>query len=356
MRVGLTNYLPAASPPPPPPPTSPPGAASLPTVPPPPLLPPLSPPPSPPSPPPPSPPPSPPTPPTPPPPTYPPESAGYEYLLDSGTVYHLGGDPIVVAGPGVTVLIGTTGIAPATLDAQSLSRHFIVAGGATLTLQNVVLINGRASGGDDGGSVHVSGAGSAARLFGVHVRDCNVDPNPSGDQIWSSRGGAAYVGDGGTLNLTSSTFTNNTASFGGSVLANAGTVHVDGCTFRLNRAYRGGCLVVARPRASPDGVTDVYNASYGYVRDTIFEDSQADYIGGFGYNLGSYLQMDRVIVRRITTGQYGGIWAISGLFVGRSLPRNSSSMTRSSRTAVPRAASAPGQSALWITLSILTTR
>lgn len=63
-------------------------------------------------------------------------------LLESGATYAFGGSPIIVSGAGVRVRISTTGAAPATLDAQRLSRHFAVLGGATLELDNLILING----------------------------------------------------------------------------------------------------------------------------------------------------------------------------------------------------------------------
>ena len=62
-------------------------------------------------------------------------------LLESGATYAFGGHPITVSGAGVRVRISTTGAAPATLDAQRLSRHFVVLG-ATLELDNLILVNG----------------------------------------------------------------------------------------------------------------------------------------------------------------------------------------------------------------------
>ena len=62
-------------------------------------------------------------------------------LLESGATYAFGGEHITVSGAGVRVRISTTGADPATLDAQSLSRHFVVLG-ATLELDNLILVNG----------------------------------------------------------------------------------------------------------------------------------------------------------------------------------------------------------------------
>ena len=63
------------------------------------------------------------------------------WLLESGATYAFDGEPIKISGAGITVRISTTGAAPAILDAQHLSRHFIVVG-ATLELEHLLLVNG----------------------------------------------------------------------------------------------------------------------------------------------------------------------------------------------------------------------
>ena len=65
-------------------------------------------------------------------------ASAVEITLASGANYSFAGEPIAVRGAGVSVSIGTSGVAPAILHAEELSRHFIVSDGAMLTLRNLV--------------------------------------------------------------------------------------------------------------------------------------------------------------------------------------------------------------------------
>ena len=195
---------------------------------------------------------APPQPPSVPPPSAPAEAAAdRELLLDSGKTYRLSGEPIIIRGAGVTVSIGTTGALPATIDAQYLSRHFIIRGGATLTLRNLHLINGYqhcgtqdctlpSSARENGGSIDVSGPGSALRLFNVILRDNMLE---GGGFFCACRGGAVYVNDGAVANVTGSKLINNSAAVGGAMMAHASTIHIAGSRFERNTAgLLGGAI------------------------------------------------------------------------------------------------------------------
>ena len=171
-------------------------------------------------------------------PGYPPLAASaVEITLDSGATYRFGGEPISVRGAGVSVSIGTSGVAPATLDAEQLSRHFLVADGATLTLRNLIITGGYEPGVAQGGSIIVSGEGSALRLFGVRMHGNRVDYGG----FLAQHGGAIYAGVGTALNVSRSLFTNNTAGSGGGIAAVGSVLHITGTTF--------GARSVARPEA-----------------------------------------------------------------------------------------------------------
>ena len=228
-----------------------------------------------------------------------------QLTLESGATYRFRGEPITVSGTGVSVSIGTAAAErPAILDAEGLSRHFIVRAGASLTLHNVILQHGLVSGGEDGGSVHVSGQGSSLRLFGVHVRYNTA----AGAGFWDKRGGGVFAGDGAAVNVSGSTFTNNSAAFGGAVCASASVLHVSGGSrFEGNSGPRGACIGLQRARRE-----DV--PAYGTVLDTVFDRCTATWYGGGVYALGSTLEMSRVQLRScaVTWGglNYGG----GGLF------------------------------------------
>ena len=213
----------------------------------------------------------------------------------------MGGTPIIVRGTGVTVTIGTSGIAPATLDAERLSRHFLVSAGAVLTLRNIVLRNGFVEGPEDGGCVHVSGTGSAVRLLDVQVRDSEVD----GSGFLDSRGGGIFASDGGTVNASSCEFRNLTAAFGGAVCMNAGFLNLGGCSIHGCRALRGGSFGLQYSGTRP---------SFGHLTNCDISDCFASRFAGAGYILSSHLVTHNVNIRRCTTTTLGGaIWAVSGM-------------------------------------------
>ena len=101
-----------------------------------------------------------------------------------------------------------------TLNASSLSRVFTVENGGELTLENLTLKNGRATG--------------------------------TGEQC---SGGAIFV-RGGTVNITNCTLTGNTAagttdSSGGAIYASGATVTITNCTLTSNKAKSNGGAVCA---------------------------------------------------------------------------------------------------------------
>ena len=301
---------PVAPPSPPQPPLTPPG----------PQAPPFQPPGPPPQPPVPSVPPLPPRPPSEPPPSAPPpeSSTAAELVLESGMTYPLS-EPLVVRGEGIEVSIVTSGSAPAILDGQHLSKHFIVTDGARLTLRNLHLVNGYQPcgmppgypfGSDcsdsravvaNGGSIDVRGQGTVLRLFGVHVKHNLIE----GDGFFCAcRGGGVHAIDGAVVNISGATFLNNTATLGhgGCLMAANSAFHVTGSTFEdcFAGALGGGVSL------QPDYPTGD-NAFESVFADSTFVNCHAGAHGGALNALASRIRCEGVdILRCQTTSLEGG--------------------------------------------------
>jgi len=100
------------------------------------------------------------------------------------------------------------GAASAVLDANGLSRIFKVKEGETLTLENLTLTGGKATGTGDAGS---GGAIYAKDASTVNIDNCIITGNEA-----DTNGGGLNV-EGTTTNITNCTFTGNTAKNGGGI-------------------------------------------------------------------------------------------------------------------------------------------
>jgi hypothetical protein len=113
------------------------------------------------------------------------------------------------------------------LDAGGLSRIISVPERATLLLGHLLLRNGVAPRGEDGGCVRAACANCALTLDAVLMRNCSAA---------SGAGGAAAATGGGTLVVTASTLERNIALAGGSLVFAGGNVTLDATTFADNTA------------------------------------------------------------------------------------------------------------------------
>ena len=201
---------------------------------------------------------------------------------------------VVAAGASVTVS-GACTPAPCTLDAATLSRHFVVGAGASLTLLAVALVNGDAPTGD-GGSI-LAAAGVTLMLDGVTMDNNTVEVG---------YGGAVYL-EGGTFTATRSVLSNNVAvldaSYGGafSCAANCGaadksccTVTVSNCSFLNNAAGTGGGAI---NNAGPVLIQD----------NSTFVNNQAPKWGGGAVNnWGSVVVADSSLIDNGSSAGWGG--------------------------------------------------
>ncbi|XZW09917.1 hypothetical protein E4N82_05855 [Treponema denticola] len=103
---------------------------------------------------------------------------------------------------------GKTGPDKDILDANKMSRIFKVASGKTLTLKNLTLTGGKATGTGDAGS---GGAIYAKNASTVNIENCIITGNEA-----DTNGGGLNV-EGGTTNITNCIFTGNTAKNGGGI-------------------------------------------------------------------------------------------------------------------------------------------
>ena len=135
---------------------------------------------------------------------------------------------------------GKTGAENDILDANTMSRIFKVASGKTLTLENLTLTGGKATGTGDAGS---GGAIYAKDASTVNITNCTITGNEA-----DTNGGGIYVESTYTT-ITNCIFTKNTARDGGGIYINKTGGHIyvveiiDGTiggTGQANKATRNG--------------------------------------------------------------------------------------------------------------------
>ena len=154
-----------------------------------------------------------------------------------------------------------------TIDARELGRIFNIANGATLTLNNAVIINGRA---DKGGAIYNDGT-------------LNINNVTFKDNAADNWGGAIY--DNGVVTVVDSTFDGNdiisrgssSTDYGGAAIFSNGDLKVDNSIFTNNiKNYENGdCLTGAITSYGDVTVTNSYFANNSGRWGAAF--SSADY-------------------------------------------------------------------------------
>lgn len=126
------------------------------------------------------------------------------------------------------------------IDGAKLDRIFEIAAGATVTLTNLTLQNGRA--GSAGGPGQLTAAGGAIYNAGrLTLRATNILSNSAPySATASSRGGAIY--STGPLTLAETLFQGNQAQAGGALYAIAEQVVITDSRFIANQAESGGAI------------------------------------------------------------------------------------------------------------------
>ena len=117
-----------------------------------------------------------------------------------------------------------------TLTITSPERHFIVASGATLTLENIILDGGKDKG-NIGGGIEVEKGGTLVMNDGAVIQKCSVPGT-------YTFGGGVY--NSGTFTMKDGKIINNTADEGGGVFNSDGAFTMEGGEISGNNAVVGG--------------------------------------------------------------------------------------------------------------------
>ncbi len=200
-------------------------------------------------------------------------------------------------------------------------RVFYVNSGYTFNLQNLTVTGGNCGDACGGGGLYNS-AGSTVNVVNSTFSD-NINPDPS-------FGGGLY-NESGTLNVTSSIFSNNSASYAGGGIFNwSGTLNVTNSTFFSNSVpidnivpnrYGGGINTY-------NGTTTVKNSTFSSnsavaagglyvnsgtvtVQNSTFSGNQADIGGGLYTDYGAITVTNSTFTGNSATGA-GGIGNNSG--------------------------------------------
>jgi hypothetical protein len=138
---------------------------------------------------------------------------------------------ITDAPPGLTI---DGGDAEITVSGGGEVRVFAVGNGAELALENLTVSGGFAAGEDP-----IDERGGGAANFGgtLTISNSTFSGNSAGG---TSSGGGVYTTDGGTVNVTDSTFSGNSAVFGGGIYNQNSSTTVTNSTFSDNSAAFGG--------------------------------------------------------------------------------------------------------------------
>ncbi len=207
-----------------------------------------------------------------------------------------------------------------------------VESGANLTLQNLTIADGKSVAGsvrNDGGMVNVTNStfsnnsGSGGSIFNASGGTLNVTNSIfSGNNTNGSCGGICNLG---TLAVTNSTFSNNSAgTFGGGIFnAIASTLNVTNSTFSNNSAgtfggggiRNDGTMAVTNSTFSNNGANSgggIYNSGTLNVTNSTFYNNSAGTGGGGGiYNDGT-LNVTNSTFSGNSAGSGGGIRVTSG--------------------------------------------
>lgn len=249
---------------------------------------------------------------------------------------------------------------PAVIDCNAAGRAFHVRAGASLTLKNVVIRNGRADKGGaifcDGGTLILQGcyfvgnraARAGAGIEGMvgggslliyrggkaEITDCVFAGSRS--DYW---GGAVYSVAAETVTIRRSTFLGCSSVMGGAIAAYGGTeIAMDRCSFSGNQAHRyGGTVYLASVKESTisnstfiensaasgaglycRGQDDLVEAPSISVINCTFTSNMARDTGGAVYNEGAKLKVLNSILwgntaenRAHAIAQFGGTLELS---------------------------------------------
>ncbi|KAA3663967.1 MAG: hypothetical protein DWQ04_08115 [Chloroflexi bacterium] len=177
------------------------------------------------------------------------EAALNAALVGGGSVsFNCGGSHTITLTSQKTITANTVidGGSVITLSGGNSTRLFSVENGATLTLQNVVVSNGRST--QNGGALYIE------RLSTVTITNSTFSNNQGYNGGAIAMNGWGGSDAGGVFTVTNSSFSNNVATAaglvgggnggGGIYVSGGSTATVEGSTFTGNQAVNGGGIHV----------------------------------------------------------------------------------------------------------------
>jgi hypothetical protein len=162
--------------------------------------------------------------------------------------------------PGITgdLTIMGPGASSLTIDANNSGRVVYISSGVTVNISGLTLTKGKVTGTEVGGAIRNAGT--------LNVTDCTFSNNTA------SAGAGIHNENYATANVSNSTFTGNSATYGGGIFNNDyGALTVNGSTFANNIAPSGSTFGGGIDTEGPVTVTN-----------STFTGNSARYGGGIG--------------------------------------------------------------------------
>ncbi|MCF7732297.1 MAG: DUF1573 domain-containing protein [Akkermansiaceae bacterium] len=211
--------------------------------------------------------------------------------LSGATITLLHGEMVIDKNIAISAATLPDGL---TISGNDVTRIFTVQSGSTVVMTSLTLTNGRAGqyggaiknhgaltlnrvrlidneSGQDGGAIYNSGGGIA---FNECTASDNSAPNRYGGVLWTTSGRDIIV--------NGSTFSGNTAEWGGAIYVYSGNLTVNNSTLAQNSASNGGAIHIQGSRLT------LYNS-------TVFGNSATERGGGI-YSLSSFISLHNAIM------------------------------------------------------------
>ncbi|MBX2998626.1 MAG: hypothetical protein KF893_08975 [Caldilineaceae bacterium] len=224
------------------------------------------------------------------------------------------------------------------LSGDNLRQLFIVNGSGSLTVRNLILIDGQGFG---GAAIRIDSPNASAYIYNSFLTSHNSEGNHGGAIFNvgtlvidgsnlganSSNGyGGAIFNNGGNVTITNSTLINNSARQGGAIFHSEGTVQITNSAIRSNRAEG------SNPASGNQGGGIHIDVGTVTVVNSTFFDNRANG-GGAIYTRANSLTLTNVTFNRNRADTGSALWQAAGQTTVRNTifanPRNSNDSAES---------------------------
>jgi hypothetical protein len=201
------------------------------------------------------------------------------------------------------------------LSGEKLRQLFLVNGSGNLTLNNIILIDGKGFG---GAAIAVTSSNAQVTINNSFLTGHDAEDN-NGGAIFnvgaliinhsnlgankSKKYGGAIFNNGGAVTITNSTIINNEASQGGGVFHAEGTLTIDRSAIRSNRAVGSG--------SSTGGGIHI-DTGNGVIENSTFFDNRASAGAGAVYMKGSNLSITNATFNKNRADIGAALWNFAG--------------------------------------------